>query len=164
MSVTNIPGDSFRHRHDKVKTVLNRFCLASNIRAECEVFGAFRNLIPVQALEHEQEGLQRGRGRQGLLPDFRIELPTPLGQSTYQLAELKFIGAAGSNYPRSGPLARRKRGVERRASKLPGEYRRPLEKLDRRYHGVQQGQAGPLVRRLNSYGMVWSGGWCLPRR
>ena len=32
------------------------------------------------------------------------------------------------------------------------EYRRPLEKLDRRYHGVQQGQTGPLVRRLDSYG------------
>ena len=35
MSVTNIPGDSFRHRHDKVKTVLNSFCLSSNVRAEC---------------------------------------------------------------------------------------------------------------------------------
>ena len=87
MSVMNIPGDSFRHRHDKVKTVLNRFCLASNIRAECEVFGAFRDLIPVHALE-EQDDLQRGRGRQGLLPDFSIELPTPLGQSASQLAEL----------------------------------------------------------------------------
>lgn len=105
------------------------------------VVGAFRHLIPVQALE-EQEDLQRGRGRQGLLPDFRMELPTPLGQSASQLAELKVIGAAGSCYPRSGPCARRKRGVERRAAKLPGEYRRPLEKLDRRYHGVQQ---GPLV-------------------
>ena len=57
MSVTNIPGDSFRHRHDKIKTVINRFCLASNIRAECEVFGAFRDLIPVQALEQEVDGL-----------------------------------------------------------------------------------------------------------
>jgi hypothetical protein len=76
MSATNIPGDSFRHRHDKVKTVLNRFCLASNIRAECEVFGAFKDLIPVNALEQEDEGLQRGRGRQGLLPDFRLELPS----------------------------------------------------------------------------------------
>ena len=85
MSVMNIPGDSFRHRHDKVKTVLNRFCLASNIRAECEVFGAFRDLIPVHALE-EQDDLQRGRGRQGLLPDFSMELPTPLGQSASQLA------------------------------------------------------------------------------
>ena len=40
MYVTNIPGDSFRH--DKIKTELNRLCLASGIRAECEVFGAFK--------------------------------------------------------------------------------------------------------------------------
>ena len=73
------------------------------------VVGAFRHLIPVQALE-EQEDLQRGRGRQGLLPDFRMELPTPLGQSASQLAELQVIGAAGSCSPRSGPCARRKRG------------------------------------------------------
>ena len=70
----------------------------------------------------------------------------------YQLAELKVIGAAGTNYPKSGPCARSRRGVERRAAKLQGEYKRPLEKLDRRYHGTQQGQVGPLVRRLDSYG------------
>ena len=45
--------------HGKVQTVLKRFCLPSSIRAECEVFGAFRDLIPVQALG--EEGLQRGR-------------------------------------------------------------------------------------------------------
>ena len=62
------------------------------------------------------------------------------------------MGAPGSCCPRSGTWARRKRGVERRASKLPGEYKRPLEKLDRRHHGAQRGQDGPLVRWLNSYG------------
>ena len=48
MSVSNIPGDLFRFRHDTVKTVLNSFCLTSNIRAECEVYGLFRDLIPVE--------------------------------------------------------------------------------------------------------------------
>ena len=100
----------------------------------------------------QEDGLKRGRGQQGLLSDFRMKLPTPLGESTFQLAELEVIGAAGSCYPWSGACARRKRGVERRAAKLPGEYRRPLEKPDRRHHGTQQGQEGPLVRRLNSYG------------
>ena len=154
MSVTNIPGDSFRHRHDKIKTVINRFCLASSLRAECEVFGAFKDLIPVNALEQEEEGLQRGHGRQGLLPDFRLELPSAQGQPTYQLAELKIIGAVGKWYPRSGPCSRRKRGVERRSGKLPEEYRLPLARLDERYHGTQQGEVGPLVRRLNSYGQL----------
>jgi hypothetical protein len=37
MSVRNIPGDNYRHSHDKVKTTINS--LRSSIRAECEVFG-----------------------------------------------------------------------------------------------------------------------------
>ena len=45
----------------------------------------FKDLIPVQALDQEEE-LGRGRGRQGLLPDFRLEIPA--GQP-----ELKIIGA-----------------------------------------------------------------------
>ena len=60
MSVSNIPGDTFRTRHDTVKTVLNSFCMTSAIRAECEVYGLFRDLIPVQALDQEKE-LERGR-------------------------------------------------------------------------------------------------------
>ena len=151
MSVSNIPGDCFRTRHDKVKTVLNRFCLTSNLRAECEVFGLFKDLLPVDALQQENN-LQRGRGRQGLLPDFKLELPSPGGQPEYQLAELKILGAVETWYPRDGNCARRKKGVERRKSLLPGEYRKPLAKLDRRYHGTQGVDVGPLVRRLESFG------------
>ena len=77
MSVTNIPGDSFRHRHDKTKTLINTLCLASNVKAECEVFGAFRDLIPLEQLQQGEGELQRGRGRQGLPPDFSIEMPSP---------------------------------------------------------------------------------------
>ena len=134
MSVSNIPGDLFRVRHDKVKTLLNSFCLTSQLRAECEVYGMFRDLIPVEALGQE-EGLQRGRGRQGLLPDFRLELPSPAGEPELRLAELKMIGAVEKWYPRSGALARRKSGVERRVVPLPAEYSNPLAKLDQKYHG-----------------------------
>ena len=56
--------------------------------------------------------------------------------------------------PRSGPCSRRKRGVERGGGKLAEEYRLPLARLDARYHGTQQGEVGPLVRRLNSYGQL----------
>ena len=151
MSVSNIPGDLFRVRHDRVKTLLNSFCLTSQLRAECEVYGLFRDLIPVQALGQEED-LQRGRGRQGLLPDFRLELPSPAGEPELRLAELKIIGAVEIWYPRSGALARRKSGVERRVIPLPGEYSTPLAKLDRKYHGVAVGQVGPLQRRLQEYG------------
>ena len=153
MSVSNIPGDMFRIRHDTVKTVLNSFCMSSTIRTECEVYGMFKDLIPVEALEKEEK-LERGRGRQGLLPDFRMEIPSPAGEPTKRLAELKIIGAVPKWYPRNGGLARKKKGVERRVVLLPGEYRNPLTKLDSKYHGTPDGQVGPLVRRLDSYGKL----------
>ena len=153
MSVSNIPGDMFRIRHDTIKTVINSFCMTSSLRSECEVYGLFRDLIPVEALENEEE-LERGRGRQGLLPDFRMEIPSPTGEPTQRLAELKIIGAVPTWYPRSGGLARKKKAVERRAAPLPNEYRTPLAKLDAKYHGTQPGQVGPLVRRLQGYGQL----------
>ena len=65
MSVTKHPwAQGFRIRHVKVNTVLNRFCLTSNLRAECEVFGLFKDLLPKESLEQEEEeDLQQGRKR-----------------------------------------------------------------------------------------------------
>ena len=70
------------------------------------------------------------------------------------LAEVTVIGAVKTYYPRSGPLARRTRGVDRRGSLVPGEYRRPLERLDSTYHNTAPGDTGPLVRRLLGYGRL----------
>ena len=44
------------------------------------------------------------------------------------------------------------KGTDRRAAKLPAEYKRNLRKLDQRFHNATRDQAGPLVRRLLSYG------------
>ena len=41
-------------------------------------------------------------------------------------------------------MTRKKKGVERN----------PLAKLDTKYHGMADGQVGPLVRRLESYGKL----------
>ena len=132
--------------------------------ADCEVF---RDLIPVEALNKE-ENLQRRRGRHGILPGFRLDLPGPgagpgaLGQVESKLAELKVIGAVETYYPRGRERARAKKGVEMRAGLIPGEYRRPLAALDTRYHRVEEGQRGPLVRRLEGYGhlLTWvMGAW-----
>jgi hypothetical protein len=169
LSVSNIPGGSFTARHDLVKGAINSLILDSGLRADCEVFGVFRDLIPSEALT-EEEDLQTGRGRQGLLPDFRLDLPGPgagagpgaLGNVVSTLAELKVIGAVKTYYPRGGARARTKKGVERRGGLIPGEYRRPLASLDTRYHGVEEGQTGPLVRRLEGHGrlLTWvMGSW-----
>ena len=49
-------------------------------------------------------------------------------------------------------LSRRKKGVERRTAVLSEEYRKPLAKIDQKYHYTQPGQEGPLERRLQRYG------------
>ena len=98
--------------------------------------------------------MERGRGTQGLLPDFMLEIPTPHGLPANSLAELKVIGAVKSWYPRSGVLARSRSGVEGRGVELPGEYRRPLAKLDVKYHGTVDDQTGPLLRRVEIYGKL----------
>ena len=157
LSVSNIPGGDLTARHDQVKLAINSLILDSGLRADCEVFGLFKSLIPVEAFEQE-ENLQRGRGRQGLLPDFKLDMPGPgagpgaLGNVVSKLAEVKVVGAVESYYPRSGASARAKKGVERRAALIHGEYKRPLTALDTRYHGTGAGEKGPLMRRLEGYG------------
>ena len=76
-------------------------------------------IIPVEAL-NEEEGLRFGRGRQGLLLDFRLDLPGQggcpgaLGYIEANLAELKVIGAVETYYPRARARARNKKRVEKR--------------------------------------------------
>ena len=68
LSVSNIPRGSFTARHDLVKTCLQTLCLDAGLRAECKVFGAFRDLLPAQGLEQDEE-LRAGRNRAGLIPE-----------------------------------------------------------------------------------------------
>ena len=49
---------------------------------------------PAQAVA-QGENLELGRAHHGLVPDFKLRLPTPEGL-TDQLAELKFIGVGVS--------------------------------------------------------------------
>ena len=44
------------------------------------------------------------------------------------------------------------KGTDRRASRLPAEYKRKLAVLDKKYHGTPNDQSGPLIQRLLSYG------------
>ena len=75
-----------------------------------------------------------------------MRLPDPGGLT----AELKFIDAGASWFPR-GVAGR---GTDRRANGLPNLYKKKLAPLDARFHGTQDGQSGPLVRRLESFGRV----------
>ena len=71
-----LPGDSWRWRHDALKLCLMNICNESMIRADAEVFGLFRDLIPAE-LTNRGGDLQYGRQRVGLTPDLLRRLQTP---------------------------------------------------------------------------------------
>ena len=141
-----LPGDSWRWRHDEVKLCLMNICNDSKIRADAEVFGLFRDLIPPELVQQGGE-LQYGRQRVGLTPDLLLRLPTPDGV-TDQLGEVKAMSAGVSRYP----PGRAEKQADRRARELPATYRRPLQRLDQEVRGTPAGEKGALERRLESFG------------
>ena len=146
LMTAHLPQDTWRTRHDSLKIAIVNMCNEARVPIDCEVFGLFRDLIPAE-LTAEGGELQFGRQRLGLCPDFKLRLSSAAGLSD-QLGELKFISAGVTRYP----VGRTEKQVDRRARELPGTYRRPLERLDRQYHGTQPGETGRLVQRLQSYG------------
>ena len=141
-----LPGDSWRWRHDEVKLCLMNICNDSKIRADAEVFGLFRDLIPPELVQQGGE-LQYGRQRVGLTPDLLLRMPTPDGV-TDQLGEVKAMSAGVSRYP----PGRAEKQADRRARELPATYRRPLQRLDQEVRGTVAGEKGALERRLESFG------------
>ena len=148
MNCKHLPGYTWRARHDTGKLAIVNECINAGLVHDCEVYGLFSDLIPAQALD-QGEHLEWGRARQGLVPDFRLRLPTPDGLTDH-LAELKFIGAGVSWFPR-GVAGK---GTDRRAAGLTKLYKRKLIPLDARFHNTPVGQTGPLVRRLESFGKL----------
>ena len=71
-----LPGDSWRHKHDTIKVAIARECLASKLPHDVEVYGLFAHLLPV-VVTRQGGDLEWARARQGLVPDYRLRLPTP---------------------------------------------------------------------------------------
>ena len=149
MNSAELPGDSWRHRHDTIKTAISTACHDAKLPADCEVYGLFSDLLPASA-EGTGGELEWGRSRQGLIPDFRLRLPTPEGFNDC-LAELKVTSAGVTWYPR-GVAGR---GTDRRAGGLQGLYKGKLAKYDGKIHGTPPSRNGPLVQRLVGYGKLW---------
>jgi hypothetical protein len=158
MCCGEIPGDTWRKRHDVVKQHLYLEAGLSKVPVDCEVYGLFGDLLPA-ALTAEGGELQWGRARQGKVPDFRFLLPSPEGPVSC-LAELKLIGAGKTSYPR-GVAGK---GSTRRAVKLTSEYEAILRGYDVRFHGAAprvEGEPepapGPLVTRFRGFGALTEG-------
>ena len=138
-----LPGDHWRTRHDRIKMTIHSLCILARVPVTAEVWGLFSHLIPAEALTR----MERGRKRQALVPDFRLELPYPDGTKT-QLAELKVISCCKSWYTPGSEV----RGTDKRAQQLPGDYRRKARRVDQDVLGVDKAVRGPAERRLEEYG------------
>ena len=114
--------------------------------ATCEVFGLFSHLIPQEGLNR----LEKGRARQGMVPDFLIEMPSQTGVKTRRLAELKVINCCPSRYSSGDKV----KAVDKRANLLQGEYRRKAREADHVYGETVPGQVGPVERKLQQYGEI----------
>ena len=117
------------------------------------------HLIPQAGLSR----IERGRRRQGLVPDFK--LPGE-GGGNETLCELKCMSASVSHYPRSPRPADGIRAVDRRADGLTANYLSSAKGVDWDYCGtprppkVRRGdprplrQIGPVESHLLTYGRV----------
>ena len=142
----SLPGDHWRTRHDKLKMTLNSLCTWARLPATCEVWGLFSHMIPNEALSR----IEAGRKRQGLVPDFRLEMPSATGGTTYRLAELKVISCCETWYK---PVASGKcRGTEKRAKGLQMEYIRKARKVDQAMQKQGDDEKGPVEHRLEEFG------------
>ena len=139
-----LPGDTWRIRHDTVKSEINRLMMWCSMRSTCEVFGLFSHLIPQEGLNR----MERGRARQGMVPDFLIELPNQAGAKASRLAELKVINCCPTRYA----PGQNGKAVDRRARLLHGEYKRKARDADQVYGNHSNEGAGPVERKLSQYG------------
>ena len=141
-----LPGDTWRIRHDMIKSELNRLMLWCSLPSTCEVFGLFSHLIPQEGLNR----LERGRARQGMVPDFLVELPSQTGVKMKRLAELKVINCCPSRYSSGDRI----KAVDRRSNLLQGEYRRKSKEADRLHAELTPEQVGPVERKLQQFGEI----------
>ena len=62
MNCSELPGDSWRHRHDTGKMAITTECYDAKLPVDCEVYGLFSDLLPAAA-EAMGGDLEWGRGK-----------------------------------------------------------------------------------------------------
>ena len=63
-----LTGDGWRTRHTQVEKLSIKKCRWAGVPVQSEVFHLFAQLIPQQGLSR----IQRGRKRNGIVPDFKL--------------------------------------------------------------------------------------------
>ena len=141
-------GDGYRRRHDGMKNKIKNLHKWAGLEHTCEVFNLFAGYIPQAGLAR----IERGRKRQGLVPDFKVRAPVAgrgPGETEETLAELKVISCCPTRYLRHPhPVVK---AVDARSALLPGEYNLKAKKVDRRFGDVPVDRVGPVQAKLQSF-------------
>ena len=176
LRLASLPIDGrFNKFHDEVKFAIARSLETLGVGYSSEVHGVFTPVIPPAMQADARRFMQGRRGdalrgqRQGLVPDFKVELERLVdgASTTAALAELKMLHAGrsasnpigGSTYKTSGDgahcvLTGHRRAVHVRAGKIQAERERDARRIDERFCGVQPGADGPVLNRLRSFGPI----------
>ena len=144
----HLPGDHWRTRHDKIKMKINSMCSWARVPATVEVWGLFSHLIPSEALSR----MESGRDRQAIVPDFRLNIPSDLGDTQVKLAELKVLTCCKTWYPTGSGV--NVRATDKRANGLQSIYKNKARKVDQDIIGTAAGERGPVERKLEEYGDI----------
>ena len=110
-----LPFDSWRVRHDKVKSEIRAIGVDAGVIVDAEPYGLFSPFIP-SAATSEGGHLHHTRERQGLVPDLLVCFPHDHGPHQNNLAEIKILGAGLTWYRGT------RKSVDVRADRLAKEY------------------------------------------
>ena len=143
-----LPGDHWRTKHDKIKMKINSMCSWARVPTTVEVWGLFSHLIPAR----DMSKFESGRARQALVPDFRFNLPTDLGDSQVKLAELKVLNCCKTWY--SSGAGGKVRATDKRAGGLTTLYTKKARDVDQKIIGTPAGTRGPVERKLEEFGEI----------
>ena len=128
---------------------LLQMCQWAGVDAEVEVFNLFAGSIPQQGLSR----MERGRKVQSIVPDMRIAIQEE-GNLVQRLHEIKLISSSKTRYTIHREGQDSTRAVDKRSGELNGEYLAKARRTDQTYCGTEQGNVGPVERKLGSLGHV----------
>ena len=121
----------------------------AGVDAEVEVFNLFAGSIPQEGLSR----MERGRKVQSIVPDMRIAIQEE-GNLVQRLHEIKLISSSKTRYTIHREGQDSTRAVDKRSGELNGEYLAKARRTDQTYCGTEQGNVGPVERKLGSLGHV----------
>jgi hypothetical protein len=155
LTCASTTGDDWSISHDGFLETVVQDLRDMGMKAQTEIAGIFRGVIPDPASQRRFDALP-WKKRRGMVPDLRVQMCDPEGQAHEYFGELKFIHFGPTRYaPAHIRHAARCRSVQVRAGAVHAEYVKKARSLDATFCGsVRNGPPGPVERRLALLGEV----------